>query len=351
MGYINKLIRYSLLFVSGIIFIVSLSPVLQRKIAAKGLIPDQYRFGDLYNTSNLLKFKEVDFAKNTSLTETDKPKEKYKNVDLYTIGDSFTPMDTSYYAGDKNFHIWMGMNVDTIKLDTAKKSILVVEIIERTIQERLLKDYEGLYIKRGFQIKCDTYKKEIANSDRGSSFWWDKFGDQINQRIEFLLFNFNPFLKLKELKSGMMLSWFDRTHTGAIISRNHEYLFYSVEADKKSELSPFHEITPASVDSVVTHINTIRTYYKGRGFDEVYFCLIPNKVTVCENARFEYNHQISLIENNPLLKTPMISVQSTIRKHPEWFHKSDGHWNVAGKRYWLQKTNELVKQWSEEYAN
>ncbi|MCF0059769.1 hypothetical protein [Dyadobacter sp. CY356] len=348
MGYINKLIRYSLLFVSGIIFVVSLSPALQRKIAAKGLIPDQYRFGDLYNTSNLLKFKEVDFAKSTSLTETDKPKVRYSDVDLYTIGDSFTPMDTSYYAGDKNFHIWMGVNVDTVKLDTTKKSILVVEIIERTIQERLLNDYEALYIKRGFQIKGDTYPKAVAGRDGGSSFWWDKFGDQINQRIEFLLFNFNPFLKLKELKSDIMLTWFDRTHTGAIISRNHEYLFYSVEADKKSPLSPFHEITPASVDSVVHHINLIRTHYKNRGFEEVYFCLIPNKVTVCENNRFQYNQQISLIENSPLLQTPMISVQATIRKHPEWFHKSDGHWNVAGKRYWLQKTNELVKVWSEE---
>lgn len=348
MGYINKLIRYSLLFVSGIIFVVILSPVLQRKIAAKGLIPDQYRFGDLYNTSNLLKFKEVDFAKNTSLVETDKPKVRYSNVDLYTIGDSFTPMDTSYYAGDKNFHIWMGMNVDTVKLDTTKKSILVVEIIERTIQERLLKDYEALYIKRGFQFKGDKYPKTVANSEGESSFWWDKFGDQINQRLEFLLFNFNPFLKLKELKSNIMLTWFNRTHTGADISRNHKYLFYSVEADKKSFLSPFHEITPASVDTIVTHINTIRTYYKNRGFDEVYFCLIPNKVTVCENDRFEYNNQITLVENNPLLETPMISVQSTIRKHPEWFHKSDGHWNVAGKRYWLQKTNNLVKEWSEK---
>lgn len=346
MGYINKLIRYSLLFVSGIIFVVSLSPVLQRKIVAKGLIPDQYRFGDLYNTSNLLKFKEVDFAENTSLVESDKPKVRYNNVDLYTIGDSFTPMDTSYYAGDKNYHIWMGMNVDTVKLDTTKKSILVVEIIERTIQERLLKDYEALYIKRGFQIKGDKYPKAAINTDGGNSFWWDKFGDQINQRIEFLLFNFSPFLKLKELKSNIMLTWFDRTHTGADISRNHKYLFYSVEADKKSVLSPFHEITPASVDTVAMHINTIRNYYKSRGFAEVYFCLIPNKVTVCENDRFEYNHQISLIENNPLLETPIISVQATIRKHPEWFHKSDGHWNVAGKRYWLQKTNDLVKEWS-----
>ncbi|WP_159470938.1 hypothetical protein [Dyadobacter sp. 3J3] len=348
MGYINKLIRLSLLLVSGAVFFVSLSPAMQRKIAAKGLIPDQYRFGDLYNTSNLLKFKEVDFAKNTSLVETDKPKTRYSNVDLYTIGDSFTPMDTSFYAGDKNFHIWLGVNVDTVKLDTAKKSILVVEVIERTIQERLLQEYEGLYIKKGFQIKGDSNEKEIVNPDEGNSFWWDKFGDQINQRIEFLLFNFNPFLKLKELKSAIMLSWFDRTHTGAIISRNHQYLFYTIEADKKSVLSPFHEVTEASVDSVVKHINTIRTYYKNRGFAEVYFCLIPNKVTVCENDRFEYNHQISRIENNPLLETPMISVQATIRKHPEWFHKSDGHWNVSGKRYWLQKTNELVRTWSEK---
>ena len=149
----NSLIRYVALLVSGIIFVISLSPALQRKIASKGLIPDQYRFGDLYNTSNLRKFKELDYNEKATLLPADKPAVKSKNIDLYTIGDSFTPMDTSFYSGRKNFHIWLGAYVDTVKLDPSKKSILVIEVIERTIQERLRSGYQALYFDRGFQIE------------------------------------------------------------------------------------------------------------------------------------------------------------------------------------------------------
>lgn len=344
----NTLIRYIVLALSGIIFAISLSPVLQRKIAAKGWIPDQYRFGDLYNTSNLKKFKELDYRQNATLLPSDKPKERSSNIDLYTIGDSFTPMDTSFYAGHKNFHIWLGMSVDTVKLDPSKKSILVIEVIERTIQERLRSDYKALYLDKGFQIK-GRHKAVVAEKQEAEpSFWWEKFGDQINQRIEFLLFNFEPFLKLKEFKSDIMLSWFDRMHTGAIISKNHNYLFYNVEADPKIGLSPFYTIAPQSVDTVVTNMNNIRDYYKEAGFEEVYFCFVPNKVTVCENDRYPYNNQISRIESHPDRKTPVLSIQDTVRSHPEWYHLGDGHWTVKGQRYWLKTVNQLVKEWDEK---
>jgi len=350
MGYINILIRYVVVIITGIIFVVSLSPALQRKIASKGWIPNQYRFGDLYNTSNLRKFKELDYDQNATLLPSDKPEIKYDNIDLYTIGDSFTPMDTSFYAGHKNFHIWLGAYVDTVKLDTSRKSVLVIEVIERTIQERLRSDYQAIYFDKGFQIEGKLRQKAEEEQAAEPSFWWDKFGDQINQRIEFLLFNFDPFLKLKELKSHIMLSWFDRTHTGAIISRNHEYLFYNIEADPAIGLSPFYNITASSVDTIVTNINHIRDHYKEAGFDEVYFCFVPNKVTVCENNRFTYNNQISRIEKHPALKTPILSIQDTIRSHPDWYHLGDGHWTVKGQRYWLKTVNALVKEWSEKPA-
>ena len=350
MGYMNTLIRYIVLLLSGIVFVISLSPALQRKIVAKGWVPDQYRFGDLYNTSNLNKFKELDYNQNATLLPSDKPETKYSNIDLYTIGDSFTPMDTSFYAGHKNFHIWLGASIDTVKLDTSRKSILVIEVIERTIQERLRSDYKSLYFDKGFQIEGRLKPTVAEKQEEEPSFWWDKFGDQINQRIEFLLFNFDPFLKLKELKSGIMLSWFDRTHTGAIISRNHEYLFYNIEADPKIGLSPFYKITPQSVDTVVTNMNNIRDYYKAAGFEEVYFCFVPNKVTVCENDRYPYNNQISIIETHPNRKTPILSIQDTIRSHPDWYHLGDGHWTIKGQRYWLKTVNQLVKEWDGKEA-
>ncbi|TLU94843.1 hypothetical protein [Dyadobacter sediminis] len=340
------MLRLFLIAASGIILVVGLSSNLQRQIFEWGLIPDQYRFGDLYNVSNLKKFKETDMQQNSQLTEADKPAKRFDHVDLYTIGDSFTPMDTSFYAGRNNYHIWLGVNVDTARLHPDRKSILVIEIIERTIQERLKSDYRKLYINMGFQFENKPATNKPAEKTDPASFWWDQFGHQINQRLEFLLFNSEPFLKIKELKAGIMLSWFNRTHTGSLVSANREYIFYDVEANPKSVLSPFAAVGPASVDTVVTNMNAIRDYYKNAGFDEVYFCLLPNKVTVCEPDRSVYNNQITRIEQHPALKAPFLSLHREIRRHPEWFHKGDGHWNVHGKRLWLRHVNKLVEEWS-----
>jgi len=346
MNRIHSLLRLFLLVVSGLILVVGLSENLQKQIFSLGLIPDQYRFGDLYNVSNLKKFKETDIRQNTQLTEADKPAERFDNVDLYTIGDSFTPMDTSFYAGKNNYHIWLGVNMDTARLNPEQKSILVIEIIERTIQERLKGEYKKLYIKMGFQFEKKSKTIKTVEKTDQTSFWWDQFGHQINQRLEFLLFNFEPFLKIKELKANIMLSWFDRTHTGSLVSANREYIFYEVEANPKSVLSPFAAVSPESIDTVVTNMNAIRDYYKNAGFEEVYFCLLPNKVTVCEPDRSVYNNQITRIEQHSDLKAPVLSVQHELRRHPEWFHKGDGHWNAHGKRLWLQTVNNLVREWS-----
>lgn len=348
MNRIYRLLRLFLVAFSGIILVVGLSENLQRQIVSLGLIPDQYRFGDLYNVSNLKKFKETDMQQNTQLTEADKPAKRFDNVDLYTIGDSFTPMDTSFYAGKNNYHIWLGVNMDTARLNPDRKSILVIEIIERTIQERLKNDYRKLYINMGFQFENKLTKSETAEKTGQTSFWWDQFGHQINQRLEFLLFNSELFLKIKELKAKIMLSWFDRTHTGSLVSADREYIFYEVEASPKSVLSPFAAVSPQSVDTVVTNMNAIRDYYKNAGFEEVYFCLIPNKVTVCEPDRAVYNNQIARIEQHPGLKVPFLSIQHELRRHPDWFHKGDGHWNVHGKRLWLRTVNGLVREWSEK---
>lgn len=348
MGILNPLIRYFMVIVTGIIFTISLSPTLQRTMAAKGWIPNQYRFGDLYNTSNLRMFKEVDFGRNAVLLSSDEPSRKYADVDLYTIGDSFTPMDTSYYAGHRNHHIWLGINVDTVELDRSRKSILVIEVIERTIQERLKNDYKALYIDKGYQLKGVSSHIPKKSEEQTASFWWNRFGDQINQRIEFLLFNFGPFLALKEWKSDIMLSWFNRTHSGVIISKNHKHLFYNIEADPGTEFSPFYNIPATSIDSVVNNMNSIRDYYKDAGFEEVYFCLVPNKVTVCETDRYKYNNQIARIEEHSLLQAPVLSIEDTLRVHPEWYHLGDGHWTVKGQRYWLKVVNNTVKNWSKE---
>lgn len=340
--------RIGIMLASGVILWIGLSDRLQRKLYSRGFIPDQYRFGDLYNISNLEQFKETHWAETDGLGESDKPGIRSKNVDLYTIGDSFTTMDTSFYAGRRNRHIWLGTGVDTVALDPEVHSILVIEVIERTIQERLREHYAELYIHRGFQIRGKSGPVAGAASETGNTFWKNTLNHQINERLEFLLFNSNVALQCKEMKARLMLAWFGRTHPGSLISRDRRHLFYEIEADPQSVLSPFTPLTDADIDSVAINMNRIRAHYLRAGFAEVYFCFIPNKVTVCEPGRHPHNRQITRVEQNPHLKTPLLSLNTQLSHHPEWYHKSDGHWNANGKRLWLKYVNEMVMGWEEE---
>ncbi|WP_342085902.1 hypothetical protein [Dyadobacter sp. OTU695] len=323
----------------------SLSDQLQRKLYARGFISNQYRFDDLYNISNLAQFKETQWAETDDLNESDKPASRSRNVDLYTIGDSFTTMDTSFYAGRRNRHIWLGTAVDTVTLDPKVRSILVIEVIERTIQERLREHYADLYIRRGFQVRGETQPLARPNAETIDTFWENTLNSEINQRLEFLLFNADIALSCKELKANLMLSWFGRTHSGSLISRDRQFLFYEVEASRKSNLSPFVPLTDADIDSVVVNMNRIRAHYISAGFTEVYFCFIPNKVTVCEPGRHPHNDQIQRIERNRNLQAPLLKLSNELLQHPEWFHKSGGHWNVNGKRLWLRYVNGVVLEW------
>lgn len=342
MKILHSFLRILLMLVSGMALSTGLSGQLQRKLYARGFIPDQYRFGDLYNISNLAQFKETQWAETDDLNESDKPACRSKNVDLYTIGDSFTTMDTSFYAGRRNHHIWLGTEVDTVTLDPKVRSILVIEVIERTIQERLREHYADLYIRRGFQVRGKSQPLARPNAGTSDRFWENTLNSEINQRLEFLLFNSNMALKCKELKADLMLSLFGRTHPGSLISRDQQFLFYEIEASRQSVLSPFTPLTDADIDSVAINMNRIRMHYLNSGFTEVYFCLIPNKVTVCEPGRHPHNNQIRRIEQSHYLKTPLLKLSNELLQHPEWFHKSDGHWNVNGKRLWLRYVNGVV---------
>ena len=184
-----------------------------------------------------------------------------------------------------------------------------------------------------------------AALDTGGTFWENTLNREINQRLEFLLFNSDVALKCKEMKAGLMLSWFGRTHPGSLISPDKQFLFYDIEANPQSILSPFTPLAIADIDSVVINMNHIRAHYLSSGFTEVYFCLIPNKVTVCEPDHHPHNNQIHRIEHNPNLKVPLLKLSNQLLQHPEWYHKSDGHWNVSGKRLWLKYVNGMVIEW------
>ncbi|GAB4016007.1 hypothetical protein [Spirosoma koreense] len=345
-------LKWFCLVLSGAILVVGLTPPMQRWLDQRHLIPNQYVHGDLYNITNLPEFREADYSAHANLTDADKPKQHYRDVHLYTIGDSFTDIDTGYYAGGRNVHRWVGDGGPVVApLDTTKTNILVIEFIERVLQERMYHpDFERMYIRDGIaQVAPEpaTQPTAATSETKASSWLFARFGSEINQRLEFLLFNSRFFVWFKELKAEIMLHVFGRV-SGAVISHDHRAIFYQPEVDTNYVLSAFRPISDQKLDLLVKNMNTIRQHYLRMGFDEVYVAMIPNKVTVLEPTYGHYNHQIERIEANPHLEAPIISTIDTLRQHPEWYHLGDGHWNNQGKRFWLRHVNALARQWSKE---
>lgn len=347
----RSVVQWLFLLGSGLILLIALSPPLQRKLDQKQLIPASKFSGDLYHRTFLRQFKETDFAKNTALTEADKPIQRCQNVDLYTLGDSFTEIDTSFYAGRRNVHVWLTFDTATADLDRSRKNILIVEVLERLIQERLhVRPDSTVLIRQGLTAPA-TVMDSVAEATASTAPATDvpswlsiRFGSDINYRIEMLFFNFGLFTWFKELRAQLLYDKFDRIPAGAI-SRDRRHVFYDLEVDTTLGTSAFRRLSPCNTDSVVATINHTRDYYRRMGFDEVYFSFVPNKVTVIDPQRGLYNHQIEQIQQHPDLQAPLVPLYDTLTRHPEWYHHGDGHWNRQGKRYWLKVVNEKVAEW------
>jgi hypothetical protein len=320
---------------------VGFVPSWQRVLARRNLIADQYHYGDLYNKTNIAQFKQYDYTTSDNLDSTDLPATKAQGVHLYTVGDSFTNIDTVFYAAEKNTHHWVGHEAKTIQLDPTKRNVLVIEIVERVLQERFRDHSWLLYAKQAYTNthhrntlpKPESWLKTILNT---------RFGTDLNSRLEFILFNNDVALAAKELKASLLMNWFDRA-AGARLSNNQRYLFYDIETDTTQTASSFRHLSNTDIDQVVAHLNRVTQYYRQMGFEEVYLTIVPNKVTVQEPTLGTYNHQIERIEQHPALQPTVVSLFGTVRQHPDWYHLGDGHWNQQGRRYWMNKVNGLVR--------
>ncbi|MEZ0610972.1 hypothetical protein ACAW74_20840 [Fibrella sp. WM1] len=335
-------LRWIGISIVSLIVMVSFTPSWERALARRGWIADQYQFGDLYNMTNVARFKEQGFHVTDQLDSADLPDIKQAGVHLYTIGDSFTDIDTSFYPAEKNVHVWIGNGRQTIKLDSTKRNILVIQIIERVLQERFLDQSWQLYTTNAL-VDSSRVKPPVAKPTSWvSNLLNTRFGSDLNSRLEFMLFNNKLALKAKECKAGFMLDWFDRT-SGARLSANKQHAFYDSEVDTTKVLSSFRHIKEQDINAVVKRLNYVTAYYRKLGFQEVYLTLIPNKSTVLAPTLGVYNHQIERIERHPDLQPTVISTINTIRQHPNWYHLGDGHWTREGRRYWMGIVNNLVR--------
>jgi hypothetical protein len=301
-------------------------------LSQKGIIKDDYRYGDLYRLSNLPQFR-VPIQK----CET-KPIEKIKNTHLILLGDSFTEegrigKENFITDGFQRFFVAADTNIAGLKIN--EKNILVIETVERHLRERFKNNFRGLSILNNKGNRVPPIPS--GGEWKGWAFPYNK------ERHESALFSSDFFLQFKEWKAWINWKFFNRTDSLVAVTDDGKCLLYGTDVQKGIN-SCFDNISEEEINQIVKNINESYNFYKKQGFNEVYLTICPNKTSIYAQNVGEYNHLIERIQNHKDLKMPFIDVYTPIKNSQKMLYDiGDTHWNCEGKQIWIDSLNERMK--------
>jgi hypothetical protein len=315
-----------------------------------GFMPERAMRGDLYALTYLRQFKEYDYIEQATLPPANHSKSDIqKNTHLFLMGDSFiNSIDKSQYIAQKTDFIRLGVNSKKIQLDSIKKNILIIENIERGIGYRLNDDqYQQLFMgTSGYFTHAIKDVPKTEDSEK-PTLLKDFGGNNIEDRLQAMLFNSKIFGLLKESKAALNFNLFERIHGKNIISKDQKSIFYLDEAGDEEVVgfaSSFCNLKDERIKEYVKNSEKITQFYQNMGFDEVYFAFVPNKVSIIAPNDDQYNHQIERLQEYQTTYFKTIDIYSAIAGHPEFYHKGDGHWNNKGLALFVRKVNTLLKK-------
>ena len=323
-----RFFRYSILVVALLFWGGGLSSTVSRWLYQVGVIADDYRFGDLYRLSALPQFKQEPPVCAASNRSSDTA-----STHLYLIGDSFSEPQRLSKADFRVSHFqrvaWD--NQQRVQLDSTKRNILLIETVERHFREHFAKPVNELV------LDADTTHAPALPQTLRQRLSHEFHRTDIEERLESALFSQDWAFWFKELKARLTLAWFDRANASVSLSKNHDHLFLNLDTDTTKVLNAsFSPLTDREVNTLVDSVNAVANRYRQRGFDGVYLSIIPNKATILETERQDYNHLIERVQANPRLRVPTINVYTAYRQSPQPpYLKSDTHWNCEGRALWL----------------
>lgn len=346
-----KIISWLLIILGTAIMVISTSPEIMQVISKHRLEmfgpfgERRSRGGDLMRMSFLEN--ENKFLDNIDPVQK-KPEDTgtRKNLDLYVYGDSYLLMvpDSSFFARVNKYQFGRRDYNDLLyRLDRHQKNVLLIEVSERFIRTYLphsqatydhVKPATDLVFRPPLQIDKAAFNV--------NSF----FNTSINQNLEYNLFNYNFLNTPRYSKAGMNHRWFNRVSGDVVLSDDGTHLFYRPTVDPQNDNSSFKKVTQNILDRIGNNIDSLHKHYKREGFDEVYFSLIPNPVTILQPEG--YNQMIPALQARCAARgIPFIDVYGPYSQHPDpasLFRKGDTHWTAAGCHLWLDIINrELVK--------
>ncbi|MCW3122628.1 MAG: hypothetical protein JWQ38_2120 [Flavipsychrobacter sp.] len=311
---------------------------------------DELDHGDLASLSYLYNIKQ--FAQPKWIEPEHAIFNGVKHTALYIHGDSYTRFikDTEQFAGLSSYHFIDRNRGGTFHLDTTQKNILIIEISERYLRNY----FSNLDIFSNFSEAgndgptSSSLLKEITPRLSYASFPGNIkldsiFNVNINQNLQFNLFNYQFIMPMFGCKAAINYYLFHRASGDVVISADKKFLFLkeTVSVDDKS--SSYSPLPADEVSAIVERFNTIYDHYKQAGFNEAYLSIIPNSATI--NQPEGYNNLIPAIQNDPQLKIKVIDVYTPFTMSQELVYQTgDTHWNRKGLKIWLDIVNKKLTE-------
>ena len=331
-----KTLRYFILAIATVLWAGGLSGTVSRWLYKAGVIVDDYRFGDLYRLSALPQFKQAQPDCPTESLASDTA-----SAHLYIIGDSFTEEQR---IGPSDFPVSHYQRVawehrQRAQLDPSKRNVLVLESVERHFREHFATPVTELTVETD---TAQTPTPRLPLRKRlATEFHWNG----VEERLESTLFSQNWAIWFRELKARLTFGWFDRVSTGVSLSTDNRHLFLRSDTDTTKPLnSSFSPLTDREVNALVDSVNAVADRYKKLGFDDVYLSIIPNKASILEVGRADYNRLVERVQESPKLRVKAIDVFSLYQStKPSPYLPSDTHWNCTGRTIWLDQVRKTAR--------
>ncbi len=297
------------------------------------------RYGDLYSACFLPNFMD------TSLTKLKTYNTSLKNTNLYILHDSYLlgRIKTENFKNlNKLFLVDYRGDEVYVQPDTTKRNIIIIECSERTAGWRLT-DTAVIFSKLRTRKPIALNKNlVIIENTQVANYFFNPF---INQNLEFNLFDYELFKPIKEYKAIINYYFFNRIPKDIVVSINKNYLLLNETVDVNQATSSFRYISDEEINYDVYCVNYISQCYKNMGFDEIYFSIIPNPVSIIDAGRMPYNHKIERIETNYFLRTNYIDVYTIFtQSKKQIYRRDDSHWNNYGLQLWLDEVNNKILQ-------
>ena len=329
-------LRYLVLVIALVLWAGGLSGTVLHWLFQSGVVVDDYRFGDLYRLSGLPQFKQAQpVCPATKLSGDTAP------AHLYIIGDSFSEEQR---IGQADFWVSHYQRVawdhrQRAQLNPAKRNVLILESVERHFREHFAIPVTEL------AVETDTTRPPARREPLRQRLSREFHRSDVEERLESTLFSQDWAFWFKELKARLTYHWFNRVSTGVSVSTDGRHLFLRSDTDtSKVRNSSFARLTDREVNALVDSVNAVADRYERLGFDEVYLSIIPNKASILETGRSDYNRLIERVQRSPKLRVKIIDIFSLYRNaKPSPYMLSDTHWNCTGRAIWLDQVRKTAR--------